>query len=204
MPSLALDEESLIVFYHAFSAKGLKGPWLLFVSEGGYGKRVHIRSFRTSQLNRVGLMGYKVGLYLNFMWLNVRIWLHPLKILSFNLSIDRSFRLKTAWLQFLWSDSHSQVIRWTEASEGDQMIAFLYANHFAPLSFCFLTFLFFLEQRMGKVMNRWFWLAKVELLTELRLKISQYSLVKQGKQRQYLVSLISHILRYWSLTFENF
>ncbi|KAI4370725.1 hypothetical protein MLD38_019041 [Melastoma candidum] len=41
------------------SVKGIKGPWLLFVSEGGYGKRVHIKNFRTSQLNRVGLMGYK-------------------------------------------------------------------------------------------------------------------------------------------------
>ncbi|KAI6670021.1 hypothetical protein NL676_004906 [Syzygium grande] len=35
------------------------GPWLLFVSEGGYGKRVPLGSFRTSRLNRVGLIGYK-------------------------------------------------------------------------------------------------------------------------------------------------
>ncbi|PKI43009.1 hypothetical protein CRG98_036587 [Punica granatum] len=39
--------------------KGLKGPWLLFVSESGYGKRVPLSRFRTSALNRVGLIGYK-------------------------------------------------------------------------------------------------------------------------------------------------
>ncbi|XP_038679693.1 DNA gyrase subunit A, chloroplastic/mitochondrial isoform X2 [Tripterygium wilfordii] len=38
--------------------KGL-GPWLLFVSENGYGKRVPLSSFRLSPLNRVGLIGYK-------------------------------------------------------------------------------------------------------------------------------------------------
>ncbi|KAF8009652.1 hypothetical protein BT93_J0611 [Corymbia citriodora subsp. variegata] len=41
------------------SAKAPCGPWLLFVSEGGYGKRVPLGSFRTSRLNRVGLIGYK-------------------------------------------------------------------------------------------------------------------------------------------------
>lgn len=35
------------------------GPWLLFVSESGYGKRVPLSSFRRSPLNRVGLRGYK-------------------------------------------------------------------------------------------------------------------------------------------------
>ncbi|KAI4323668.1 hypothetical protein L6164_023255 [Bauhinia variegata] len=35
------------------------GPWLLFVSESGYGKRVPLSSFRLSSLNRVGLIGYK-------------------------------------------------------------------------------------------------------------------------------------------------
>ncbi|AAF19580.1 putative DNA gyrase A subunit [Arabidopsis thaliana] len=37
------------------------GPWLLFVCENGYGKRVPLSSFRRSRLNRVGLSGYKVG-----------------------------------------------------------------------------------------------------------------------------------------------
>ncbi|XP_073526200.1 uncharacterized protein [Phyllobates terribilis] len=39
--------------------KGLSGPWLLFVSESGYGKRVPLSSFRISPRNRVGLIGYK-------------------------------------------------------------------------------------------------------------------------------------------------
>ncbi|KAF3434336.1 hypothetical protein FNV43_RR25439 [Rhamnella rubrinervis] len=37
----------------------LKGPWLLFISESGHGKRVPLSSFRSSPLNRVGLIGYK-------------------------------------------------------------------------------------------------------------------------------------------------
>ncbi|KAK1410777.1 hypothetical protein QVD17_37316 [Tagetes erecta] len=35
------------------------GPWLLFVSENGFGKRVPLSCFRQSPLNRVGLIGYK-------------------------------------------------------------------------------------------------------------------------------------------------
>ncbi|XP_054802228.1 DNA gyrase subunit A, chloroplastic/mitochondrial [Prosopis cineraria] len=41
------------------NTKHLNGPWLLFVSESGYGKRVPLSSFRPSRLNRVGLIGYK-------------------------------------------------------------------------------------------------------------------------------------------------
>ncbi|XP_024927780.2 DNA gyrase subunit A, chloroplastic/mitochondrial isoform X2 [Ziziphus jujuba] len=41
------------------NAKGHNGPWLLFISESGYGKRVPVSSFRSSPLNRVGLIGYK-------------------------------------------------------------------------------------------------------------------------------------------------
>ncbi|KAJ4720495.1 DNA gyrase subunit A [Melia azedarach] len=41
------------------NVKGSSGPWLLFVSESGYGKRVPLSSFRKSRLNRVGLIGYK-------------------------------------------------------------------------------------------------------------------------------------------------
>ncbi|XP_010558248.1 PREDICTED: DNA gyrase subunit A, chloroplastic/mitochondrial isoform X2 [Tarenaya hassleriana] len=37
------------------------GPWLLFVCESGYGKRVPVSSFRMSPLYRVGLAGYKFG-----------------------------------------------------------------------------------------------------------------------------------------------
>lgn len=39
--------------------KGFSGPWLLFISESGFGKRVPLSSFRTSSLNRIGLIGYK-------------------------------------------------------------------------------------------------------------------------------------------------
>lgn len=40
-------------------SKGVNGPWLLFISESGHGKRVPLSSFRSSPLNRVGLIGYK-------------------------------------------------------------------------------------------------------------------------------------------------
>ncbi|XP_031103348.1 DNA gyrase subunit A, chloroplastic/mitochondrial [Ipomoea triloba] len=43
------------------SGKSTKGPWLLFVSESGLGKRVPLSRFRTSPLNRVGLRGYKLS-----------------------------------------------------------------------------------------------------------------------------------------------
>lgn len=36
-----------------------KGPWLLFVTESGFGKRVPLSRFRLLPLNRVGLIGYK-------------------------------------------------------------------------------------------------------------------------------------------------
>ncbi|GER32183.1 DNA gyrase subunit A family protein [Striga asiatica] len=39
--------------------RGFAGPWLLFISENGYGKRVPLASFRMSPLKRVGLKGYK-------------------------------------------------------------------------------------------------------------------------------------------------
>ncbi|KAL5703523.1 DNA topoisomerase (ATP-hydrolyzing) [Ranunculus cassubicifolius] len=35
-------------------------PWLLFVSEGGFGKRVPLANFNLSSLNRTGLIGYKL------------------------------------------------------------------------------------------------------------------------------------------------
>ncbi|KAK9290665.1 hypothetical protein L1049_008838 [Liquidambar formosana] len=43
-------------------AKGLSGPWLLFVSESGFGKRVPLSRFRLLPLNRVGLIGYKFSM----------------------------------------------------------------------------------------------------------------------------------------------
>ncbi|KAK9912248.1 hypothetical protein M0R45_036119 [Rubus argutus] len=49
----------LQVFLRKFNAKSLNGPWLLFVSESGYGKRVPLSRFHSSRLNRVGLIGYK-------------------------------------------------------------------------------------------------------------------------------------------------
>ncbi|KAH1233223.1 DNA gyrase subunit A, chloroplastic/mitochondrial [Glycine max] len=45
--------------FPGINAKSQNGPWLLFVSENGYGKRVPLSSFRISSLNRVGLIGYK-------------------------------------------------------------------------------------------------------------------------------------------------
>nr|GEU68749.1 DNA gyrase subunit A, chloroplastic/mitochondrial [Tanacetum cinerariifolium] len=39
--------------------KRTDSPWLLFVSENGYGKRVPLSRFHQSPLNRVGLIGYK-------------------------------------------------------------------------------------------------------------------------------------------------
>ncbi|KAK6928973.1 DNA gyrase/topoisomerase IV, subunit A, C-terminal repeat [Dillenia turbinata] len=39
--------------------KASTGPWLLFVSESGFGKRVPLSRFRLSPLNRTGLIGYK-------------------------------------------------------------------------------------------------------------------------------------------------
>ncbi|XP_022864165.1 DNA gyrase subunit A, chloroplastic/mitochondrial [Olea europaea var. sylvestris] len=44
---------------HQTHGKDLSGPWLLFISENGFGKRVPLAKFRTSPLNRVGLKGYK-------------------------------------------------------------------------------------------------------------------------------------------------
>ncbi|KAI5394506.1 hypothetical protein KIW84_061240 [Lathyrus oleraceus] len=41
------------------NGKSHGGPWLLFISESGYGKRVPLSRFRMSSLNRVGLIGYK-------------------------------------------------------------------------------------------------------------------------------------------------
>eukprot|EP01018_Ginkgo_biloba_P037927 Gb_03542 [translate_table: standard] len=44
-----------------YQGKTISAPWLLLVSEGGYGKRVPLNSFRTSRLNRSGLIGYKLS-----------------------------------------------------------------------------------------------------------------------------------------------
>lgn len=55
----------ILVIVHCFIAynRGARGgPWLLFRSESGFGKRVSVTNFRTSPLNRVGLIGYKVYL----------------------------------------------------------------------------------------------------------------------------------------------
>ena len=48
------------------TTRGVSGPWLLFISESGHGKRVPLSSFRKLPLNRVGLIGYKVILYTRF------------------------------------------------------------------------------------------------------------------------------------------
>lgn len=44
---------------HQTHGRSLSGPWLLFISESGFGKRVPLSRFRMSPLNRVGLKGYK-------------------------------------------------------------------------------------------------------------------------------------------------
>ncbi|CAK9163423.1 unnamed protein product [Ilex paraguariensis] len=44
---------------HHSQDKSLSGPWLLFVSESGVGKRVPLSRFRMSSLRKVGLIGYK-------------------------------------------------------------------------------------------------------------------------------------------------
>ncbi|KAL8529379.1 hypothetical protein ACS0TY_006703 [Phlomoides rotata] len=51
-----LEKSSEALLTHG---KRVTGPWLLFISESGFGKRVPLASFRTSPLNRVGLIGYK-------------------------------------------------------------------------------------------------------------------------------------------------
>ncbi|KAH9314388.1 hypothetical protein KI387_023015 [Taxus chinensis] len=43
-----------------YREKNISAPWLLLVSESGYGKRVPLSNFRTSSLRRVGVMGYKL------------------------------------------------------------------------------------------------------------------------------------------------
>ncbi|KAJ1686088.1 hypothetical protein LUZ63_017478 [Rhynchospora breviuscula] len=43
---------------HPKKSKG--PPWLLFVSENGYGKRISLSMFRLSSFNRFGLKGYKL------------------------------------------------------------------------------------------------------------------------------------------------
>ena len=52
-----------MVSFGVFSSKSSNGPWLLFVSESGVGKRVPLKSFRLSPLRRVGLIGCKVSNY---------------------------------------------------------------------------------------------------------------------------------------------
>ncbi|XP_059649334.1 DNA gyrase subunit A, chloroplastic/mitochondrial isoform X2 [Cornus florida] len=51
---LATDSE-----IHQSYTKGLIGPWLLFVTESGLGKRVPLSRFRVGGLNKIGVKGYK-------------------------------------------------------------------------------------------------------------------------------------------------
>lgn len=59
IPAAKLNDLKKVPEANTSSAKSLNGPWLLFVSESGFGKRVPLSSFRASPLNRVGLIGYK-------------------------------------------------------------------------------------------------------------------------------------------------
>ncbi|KAM7268180.1 hypothetical protein ACFE04_010346 [Oxalis oulophora] len=53
------DLESVPEEDQPISGKAGTGPWLLFISENGNGKRVPLSGFKQSRLNRVGLIGYK-------------------------------------------------------------------------------------------------------------------------------------------------
>lgn len=59
IPDALQKELDMTLEVHQRKSRSMNGPWLLFVSESGYGKRVPVSRFRTSPLNRVGLIGYK-------------------------------------------------------------------------------------------------------------------------------------------------
>ncbi|XP_069144559.1 DNA gyrase subunit A, chloroplastic/mitochondrial isoform X2 [Solanum lycopersicum] len=59
IPDALQKELDVTLAVHQRNKRSMNGPWLLFVSESGYGKRVPVSRFRTSPLNRVGLIGYK-------------------------------------------------------------------------------------------------------------------------------------------------
>uniref|UniRef100_A0A5B7BSB3 DNA gyrase subunit A, chloroplastic/mitochondrial n=1 Tax=Davidia involucrata TaxID=16924 RepID=A0A5B7BSB3_DAVIN len=59
IPATMRKELEKVSEAHQSHVKGLSSPWLLFVSESGFGKRVPLSSFRMLPLNRVGLIGYK-------------------------------------------------------------------------------------------------------------------------------------------------
>ncbi|XP_041012016.1 DNA gyrase subunit A, chloroplastic/mitochondrial isoform X2 [Juglans microcarpa x Juglans regia] len=59
IPAAKRKELEMVTEANPSSTKRLSGPWLLFLSESGFGKRVPLSSFRASPLNRVGLIGYK-------------------------------------------------------------------------------------------------------------------------------------------------
>ncbi|PHT74858.1 putative DNA gyrase subunit A, chloroplastic/mitochondrial [Capsicum annuum] len=59
IPEALQKELDFTLEVHQRKIRSMNGPWLLFVSESGYGKRVPVSRFRTSPLNRVGLIGYK-------------------------------------------------------------------------------------------------------------------------------------------------
>ncbi|KAA8544838.1 hypothetical protein F0562_019622 [Nyssa sinensis] len=59
IPATMRKELERVSEAHHSHGKGLSSPWLLFVSENGFGKRVPLSSFRMLPLNRVGLIGYK-------------------------------------------------------------------------------------------------------------------------------------------------
>ncbi|KAL5209965.1 hypothetical protein ABZP36_005588 [Zizania latifolia] len=44
----------------SFKVRDLSPPWLLFISENGFGKRVSLNAFRRGNFNRVGLQSFKL------------------------------------------------------------------------------------------------------------------------------------------------
>lgn len=154
------------------------GPWLLFVSESGYGKRVPLSSFRQLPLNRVGLIGYKVWWILHLL----NLYLKCIVVL----------------LNFFFSSMRFSMLFDFQFSSEDQLAAVFVVGFSLAGNLCYTYWVgvkkfhlislrnyhndvsIFHLQKMVKVMSKWFWWAKVVLLIELKFGIFQYSLVMPG------------------------
>lgn len=60
VPAAVQQELKNTLHSSKYQGKTISAPWLLLVSESGYGKRVPLSSFRITPLKRVGLIGYKL------------------------------------------------------------------------------------------------------------------------------------------------
>lgn len=59
VPATMQEELKKALNSSKYQGKTITAPWLLLVSESGFGKRVPLSTFRITPLNRVGLIGYK-------------------------------------------------------------------------------------------------------------------------------------------------